>query len=65
MRLNSNAHFDVEGALNGHRDPVSRGHRFVKRPMIDTQVAVKSWHGYDRAWTDDQKIWGAGNLSKA
>src|SRR5262245_9865549 len=41
MRLNSNSHFDVEGALNGHAT------RFLldtgsANTMIDTQVAVKS-----------------------
>src|SRR6185369_16515622 len=41
MRLNSNAHYDVEGALNGHatRFLVDTG---SANTMIDTQVAVKS-----------------------
>src|SRR6516162_8219787 len=41
MRLNSNAHFDVEGALNGHgtRLLVDTG---SANTLIDTQVAVKS-----------------------
>src|SRR5215471_3566115 len=44
MRLNSNAHFDVDGALNG------RATRFLvdtgsSTTMIDTQVAVKSGAG--------------------
>ncbi len=44
MRLNSNAHFDVEGALNGH------GTRFLvdtgsTTTLIDKQVAVKSGTG--------------------
>jgi predicted aspartyl protease len=44
MRLNANAHFDIEGALNGHRT------RFLvdtgsANTLIDTQVAVKSGTG--------------------
>jgi predicted aspartyl protease len=44
MRFNSNAHFDVEGALNGHAT------RFLMdtgsaNTLIDTQVAVKSGTG--------------------
>src|SRR6201982_580134 len=44
MRLNSNAHFDVEGALNGHatRFLVDTG---SANTLIDTQVAVKSGTG--------------------
>jgi len=44
MRLNSNAHFDVEGALNGHatRFLVDTGSATT---LIDTQVAVKSGTG--------------------
>ena len=44
MRLNSNAHFDVEGALNGHttRFLVDTGSTTT---LIDTQVAVKSGTG--------------------
>src|SRR5262249_21173228 len=40
MRLNSNAHFDVEGALNGHatRFLVDTG---ASTTVIDMQVAVK------------------------
>src|SRR5882762_6930483 len=44
MRLNTNAHFDAEGALNGHAT------RFLmdtgsSTTLIDTQVAVKSGTG--------------------
>ena len=44
MRLNTNAHFDAEGALNGHAT------RFIvdtgsANTLIDTQVAVKSGTG--------------------
>ena len=41
MRLNANAHFDVEGTLNGHatRFLVDTG---SANTLIDTQVAVKS-----------------------
>jgi predicted aspartyl protease len=48
MRLNSNAHFDVEGALNGHatRFLVDTGSTTT---LIDTQVAVKSGTRRDRA----------------
>src|SRR5205814_4715327 len=44
MRLNSNAHVDVEGALNGHatRFLVDTGSATT---LIDTQVAVKSGTG--------------------
>jgi predicted aspartyl protease len=44
MRLNANAHFDVEGALNGHttRFLVDTGSTTT---LIDTQVAVKSGTG--------------------
>jgi hypothetical protein len=44
MRLNSNSHFDVEGALNGHatRFLVDTG---SSTTMVDTQVAVKSGTG--------------------
>ena len=44
MRLNANAHFDVEGALNGHatRFLVDTGSATT---LIDTQVAVKSGTG--------------------
>ena len=44
MRLNSNAHFDVEGALNGHatRFLVDTGSTTT---LIDKQVAVKSGTG--------------------
>jgi predicted aspartyl protease len=44
MRLNANAHFDVEGALNGHitRFLVDTG---SANTLIDTQVAVKSGIG--------------------
>ena len=44
MRLNANAHFDVEGALNGHatRFLVDTG---SANTLIDTQVAVKSGTG--------------------
>ena len=44
MRLNSNAHFDAEGSLNGHatRFLVDTG---SSTTVIDTQVAVKSGTG--------------------
>jgi len=44
MRLNSNHHFDVDGALNGHatRFLVDTGSAHT---LIDTQVAVKSGTG--------------------
>jgi predicted aspartyl protease len=44
MRLNANAHFDIEGALNGHttRFLVDTG---SANTLIDTQVAVKSGTG--------------------
>ena len=44
MRLNANAHLDVEGALNGHatRFLVDTG---SANTLIDTQVAVKSGTG--------------------
>jgi predicted aspartyl protease len=44
MRLNTNAHLDVEGALNGHatRFLVDTG---SANTLIDTQVAVKSGTG--------------------
>jgi len=44
MRLNANAHFDVEGTLNGHatRFLVDTG---SANTLIDTQVAVKSGTG--------------------
>src|SRR5437870_4085489 len=44
MRLNANAHLDVEGALNGHatRFLVDTG---SSTTLIDTQVAVKSGTG--------------------
>ena len=44
MRLNANAHFDVEGGLNGHatRFLVDTGSATT---LIDTQVAVKSGTG--------------------
>jgi len=44
MRLNTNGHFDVEGALNGHttRFLVDSGSTTT---LIDTQVAVKSGTG--------------------
>lgn len=44
MRLNSNSHFDIEGALNGHatRLLVDTG---SPTTVIDTQVAVKSGAG--------------------
>ena len=44
MRLNANAHFDVEGALNGHatRFLVDTGSTTT---LIDKQVAVKSGTG--------------------
>src|SRR5215470_10337937 len=44
MRLNSNAHYDVEGQLNGHatRFLVDTG---SSTTVIDTQVAVKSGTG--------------------
>ncbi len=44
MQLNSNGHFDVEGALNGHatRFLVDTG---SANTLIDTQVAVKSGTG--------------------
>ena len=44
MRLNANAHFDVEGALNGHttRFLVDTGSTTT---LIDKQVAIKSGTG--------------------
>ena len=54
MRLNSNAHFDVEGALNGHatRFLLDTGSSIT---LIDKQVAVKSGTGVTA-------LAGAGNL---
>ena len=48
MRLNANAHFDVEGALNGNatRFLVDTGSTTT---LIDKQVAVKSGSGVNRA----------------
>jgi hypothetical protein len=59
MRLNSNAHFDVEGALNGHasRFLVDTG---SANTMIDTQVAVKS--GTSVTALSGYGAGGAGNL---
>jgi predicted aspartyl protease len=59
MRLNSNAHFDVEGALNGHatRFLVDTG---SANTMIDTQVAVKS--GTSVTALAGYGAGGAGNL---
>src|SRR6516225_5454087 len=59
MRLNSNAHFDVEGALNGHatRFLVDTG---SANTLIDTQVAVKSGAGVTAL--SGYGAGGAGNL---
>src|SRR6516162_9307419 len=59
MRLNSNAHFDVEGALNGHatRFLVDTGSATT---LIDTQVAVKS--GTSVTALAGYGAGGAGNL---
>jgi predicted aspartyl protease len=59
MRLNANAHFDVEGALNGHatRFLVDTGSTTT---MIDTQVAVKSGTGVNPL--TGYGAGGAGNL---
>jgi predicted aspartyl protease len=59
MRLNSNSHFDVEGALNGHAT------RFVvdtgsSTTLIDTQLAVKS--GTSMTALAGYGMGGAGNL---
>ena len=59
MRLNSNAHFDVEGALNGHatRFLVDTGSTTT---LIDKQVAVKSGTGMTAL--AGYGVGGAGNL---
>src|SRR6516225_3204925 len=59
MRLNANAHFDVEGALNGHatRFLVDTG---SANTLIDTQVAVKSGTGVTAL--TGYGAGGAGNL---
>ena len=59
MRLNANAHFDVEGALNGHatRFLVDTG---SSTTLIDTQVAVKSGTGVTAL--AGYGVGGAGNL---
>jgi predicted aspartyl protease len=59
MRLNSNVHFDVEGALNGHatRFLVDTG---SSTTLIDKQVAVKS--GTDVTALVGYGAGGAGNL---
>ena len=59
MRLNSNGHFDVEGALNGHatRFLVDTGSTTT---LIDKQVAVKSGTGVTAL--AGYGIGGAGNL---
>jgi len=59
MRLNANAHFDVEGALNGHatRFLVDTG---SANTLIDTQVAVKSGTGVTALAS--YGAGGAGNL---
>jgi predicted aspartyl protease len=59
MRLNSNAHYDVEGALNGHstRFLVDTG---SSTTVIDTQVAVKS--GTSVTALAGYGAGGAGNL---
>src|SRR4030095_2972986 len=59
MRLNANAHFDVEGALNGHatRLLVDTG---SANTLIDTQVAVKSGTGVTALAS--YGAGGAGNL---
>jgi len=59
MRLNANAHFDVEGALNGHgtRLLVDTG---SANTLIDTQVAVKSGTGVTAL--SGYGAGGAGNL---
>ena len=59
MRLNSNAHFDVEGALNGHatRFLLDTGSSIT---LIDTQVAVKSGTGVTAL--AGYGVGGAGNL---
>src|SRR6476661_4578694 len=59
MRLNANAHYDVEGALNGHAT------RFLldtgsSTTLIDTQVAVKSGTGVNPL--SGYGVGGAGNL---
>jgi predicted aspartyl protease len=59
MRLNTNGHFDVEGALNGHatRFLVDTG---SANTLIDTQVAVKSGTGVTAL--TGYGAGGAGNL---
>jgi predicted aspartyl protease len=59
MRLNANAHFDVEGALNGHatRFLVDTG---SSTTLIDTQVAVKSGTGVTAL--AGYGVGGAGNM---
>ena len=59
MRLNTNGHFDVEGALNGHatRFLVDTG---SSKTLIDTQVAVKSGTGVTALAS--YGMGGAGNL---
>ena len=59
MRLNTNGHFDVEGALNGHatRFLVDTG---SANTLIDTQVAVKSGTGVTAL--NGYGAGGAGNL---
>ena len=59
MRLNANAHFDVEGTLNGHstRFLVDTG---SANTLIDTQVAVKSGTGVNAL--AGYGAGGAGNL---
>jgi len=59
MRLNSNDHFDVEGALNGHttRFLVDTGSTTT---LIDTQIAVKSGTGVTAL--SGYGAGGAGNL---
>src|SRR4029079_4440706 len=59
LRLNSNAHFDVEGALNGHatRFLVDTG---SSTTLIDTQVALKSGTGVTAL--AGYGVGGAGNM---
>lgn len=61
MRLNTNGHFDVEGALNGHatRFLVDTG---SSTTLIDTQVAVKSGTGVTAL--AGYGMGGAGNLQE-
>ena len=59
MRLNSNGHFDVEGALNGHatRFLVDTG---SSTTLIDTQIAMKSGTGVTAL--AGHGVGGAGNM---